>query len=134
MNIDKVVAHIDDYDWHTRMARPTKTVSSGGRPSSVPTAPRPRTSSWVFSRFLPGASMSTHYHAPAEVYYVYAGRGQLAIDGETRSVREGSVVYVPRNVVHGIENVGDTLLTLMWMFPGEVWADIEYHLPQEAGF
>ena len=132
MKIDKVVAHIDDYDWQYPRG---KTDQDGViRWKTLISADRTPTADLIMGilEVPPGASMSTHYHAPAEVYYVYGGCGQLAIDGETRSVREGSVVYVPRDVVHGIENVGDTLLTLMWMFPGDVWADIEYHRPPET--
>lgn len=38
----------------------------------------------------------------------------------------GMVVYIPENHLHGIENTGDVPLTLMWVFPTDTWADVEY--------
>jgi mannose-6-phosphate isomerase-like protein (cupin superfamily) len=42
-----------------------------------------------------------HYHEKTdEVYYVIAGHGTMALDGEEIELHEGVVVYVPRGVRH----------------------------------
>ncbi len=74
----------------------------------------------------PGSVMGPHYHAPQEIYYVIEGRGALQIDAEIKEVTAGSVVYIPQNMVHGVKNIGDGLLTLVWVFPVDSYYDIEY--------
>ncbi len=74
----------------------------------------------------PGSVMGPHYHAPQEIYYVIDGWGVLQIDTEIKEVAAGSVVYIPQNMVHGVKNMGDELLTLLWIFPTDSYYDIEY--------
>ena len=40
--------------------------------------------------------------------------------------RSNSIIYIPENHVHGIENIGTTPLTLMWVFPTDTWGEVEY--------
>ena len=54
------------------------------------------------------------------------GRGRLRIGAEIRTVAAGTIVYIPENTVHGIENVGTEPLTLMWAFPTDSWAEVAY--------
>jgi quercetin dioxygenase-like cupin family protein len=75
----------------------------------------------------PGSSMDAHHHAPPEVYFVTAGSGTLLIGSEQRPVRAGDVVYIPGDHVHGVNNSGNELLKLVWMFPTDTWPEIEYH-------
>jgi len=75
----------------------------------------------------PGAVMNAHHHSPLEVYYLTSGKGQLLCGDKVKHVRAGDVVYIPANEVHGIKNINDHTLTLVWMFPTDTWAEIEYH-------
>ena len=75
----------------------------------------------------PGATMVPHHHAPLEVYYVTSGEGRLLAGDTVRHLRAGDVAYIPANQVHGIKNIGDHALTLVWMFSTDTWSEIEYH-------
>jgi mannose-6-phosphate isomerase-like protein (cupin superfamily) len=39
-----------------------------------------------------------------EVYYVISGNGKVKLDGKEYEVRKGSVIYMPTNCVHALEN------------------------------
>ncbi|MFH1174982.1 MAG: cupin domain-containing protein [archaeon] len=46
-----------------------------------------------------------HYHADSEeLYYVIDGRGKVRVGEQTFAVKRGSVIYVPTNTVHALEN------------------------------
>ena len=47
----------------------------------------------------PGASLTTHYHSPLEVYYLTEGEGQLLCGDKIKNIRAGDVVYVPGQLV-----------------------------------
>jgi len=44
-------------------------------------------------------------HTEDEVYYVVSGRAQIKAAGENRDVREGSIVYVAKNVEHRFHSI-----------------------------
>ena len=44
-------------------------------------------------------------HTEDEVYYVVEGRAKIKVADEDRDVRSGSVVYVPKNVVHRFHSI-----------------------------
>jgi len=50
----------------------------------------------------------------------------VLIGGEKQNVRPGSIIYIPENHVHGIANIGLGPLTIMWVFPTDTWAEVEY--------
>lgn len=68
-----------------------------------------------------------HHHAPLEVYYITKGEGTVLVGEEKRNVKAGDVVYIPGNLTHGIKNMSDQLLTVVWVFPTSTWRKIEYH-------
>jgi quercetin dioxygenase-like cupin family protein len=75
----------------------------------------------------PGVGMGAHHHSPVEVYYLTSGEGQLLCGDTVKHVRAGDAVYIPASQVHGIRNIGDQTLVLVWMFPTDTWAEIDYH-------
>ncbi len=75
-----------------------------------------------------GVTLNLHRHLPQEIYYVTEGSGEVQVDSEIQNVEQGSVIYVPGNAVHGIRNNSSETLCLMWIFPADVWRDIEYHM------
>ncbi len=117
------IRHLDDYDWESRPGR-----TDGVRWKLLVDADR--TPSHGFSlgilQFPPGTVLAPHHHTPQEVYWVREGQGELLIDGKKQHVGPNSIIYIPENHVHGIENIGSTPLTLMWVFPTDTWAEVEY--------
>ena len=55
----------------------------------------------------PGSEVSPHEHPTHEWYYVLSGTGSMIIDGETRDVAGGDLVYIPPNLVHSLHTTGD---------------------------
>lgn len=59
--------------------------------------------------FLPkGKRAIPHYHKISEeIYYVSSGSGKVRVSDETFEIKKGSVIYVPKNKVHALENKSD---------------------------
>ncbi len=63
--------------------------------------------------FEPGQTQKVHAHAGADkLYYVLQGRGEFAVDAETRTLGQGELLYVPEDVPHGVTNTGDERLVV----------------------
>ena len=71
------------------------------------------------STYRPGAGVAVHAHPEQEqIYHVLEGEGLLDIDGDSRVVEAGTVVFVPPGVKHGIVNTGfDQLVFLVITSP-----------------
>lgn len=54
----------------------------------------------------PGDTTREHRLRSSEVYYILEGDGIMHIDGESRSVRPGSTVYIPPEARQCITNSG----------------------------
>ena len=69
--------------------------------------------------FEPGQEQKTHTHAGADkIYYVLEGRGTFHIGGESRELREHTIVMAPADVEHGVVNTsGERLVLLVYMAP-----------------
>lgn len=61
----------------------------------------------------PGRRSKRHRLASSEVYYFIAGDGRFVLDGVTRSVGRGTVVYVPPGGVQHVENTGTVELEFL---------------------
>ncbi|MGH2594039.1 MAG: cupin domain-containing protein [Anaerolineae bacterium] len=62
----------------------------------------------------PGQTQAAHAHAAADkFYYVIEGRGLFSVEGNTQEVGPGMVVWAPAGMSHGVENRGDSRLTLL---------------------
>lgn len=81
----------------------------------------------------PGARLAPHHHRPQEVYYVVAGEVEVLVAGAWRSAREGDVIYIPGDEVHGARNRGDTTCRIFWVFPVDDYDDVEYVDDQDPG-
>ena len=60
----------------------------------------------------PGAEQRSHSHPESEqVYVIIRGQGRMSVAGDTESVSEGDLVFIPPATSHGIVNEGsDTLV------------------------
>jgi len=72
-----------------------------------------------------------HTHAPAEVYYIISGNGEVFVDGTTHPIASGDAVWIPPNAEHVAYNVGDEPLRLMYVFAKDKFSDITYCFPGE---
>ena len=66
-----------------------------------------------------GAADPQGPHAEDEVYYVVAGRGQIEVEGQSRPVRAGSIVYVPARARHRFHTITEELRVLVFFAPAE---------------
>jgi mannose-6-phosphate isomerase-like protein (cupin superfamily) len=75
----------------------------------IPAKDRERLDVGLATGALPGGRKAIgHYHKISEeIYYVISGAGKARVGDENYDIRKGSVVYVPRNKVHALENKSD---------------------------
>ena len=68
----------------------------------------------------PGEGPPDHVHfSQEELFFIVEGTYELTIGGENSTVGPGTIVFIPRNVVHRFRNVGDaTACMLDWSLPG----------------
>src|SRR5262244_2024815 len=68
----------------------------------------------------PGEGPPDHVHfGQEEMFFVLEGSYELTVDGQTTTAGAGTIVFIPRNVVHRFKNVGDTTACMLdWSLPG----------------
>jgi quercetin dioxygenase-like cupin family protein len=68
----------------------------------------------------PGEGPPDHVHfSQEEMLFVVEGSYALTVDDQTSTVGPGTIVFIPRNVVHRFKNVGDTTACMLdWSLPG----------------
>ena len=95
-----------------KLMRPVAAMNGGKGTAQYRRALQPEVffTNWAYVDHLvlpPGASIGKHMHAGVEeFYYVMAGEGAAAIDGETAAIRKGDAVPVRLNEMHSFENSG----------------------------
>ena len=71
--------------------------------------------------------LKLHHHDPQEIYLIRSGEALLLkSDGHTEKVFKDSVVYIPMGFSHGLKNIGNSFLELLWIFPTNCWNEVEY--------
>ena len=64
----------------------------------------------------PGSMVPPHIHAVEDEFiYVQDGEYEVMIGGETFRAGPGDLIKMPRNVPHGIQQVGDKPARTLWM-------------------
>ena len=68
----------------------------------------------------PGEGPPDHVHFnQEEVFFILEGTYELTVGDKTSTVGPGTIVFIPRNVVHRFKNVGDTTGRMLdWSLPG----------------
>jgi mannose-6-phosphate isomerase-like protein (cupin superfamily) len=62
----------------------------------------------------PGQAQHAHTHAGQDkFYFVVEGSGEFVVGDESRQAGEGSVVWAPAGVSHGVTNTGANPLVLL---------------------
>ncbi|KAJ4335278.1 hypothetical protein N0V87_006200 [Didymella glomerata] len=74
--------------------------------------------------------LKLHRHKQAEVYHVTQGKGLVTINGQGHAVSRGSVVWIPGDAEHGIENVGDEDLVWLYAFAADGFEDVVYRFDE----
>jgi mannose-6-phosphate isomerase-like protein (cupin superfamily) len=67
----------------------------------------------------PGAVDGQRPHSEDELYYIIAGRGQIRVAGEERSVYPGVAVFVAAHVEHHFHSIEEELQVLVVFGPAE---------------
>lgn len=58
-----------------------------------------------------------HHHTSSDnVYIVKRGTGRLVVEGESHTIREDDVVYIPAGLRHSLTNAGDGELELFEIY------------------
>ncbi|KAK7920988.1 hypothetical protein PG985_009010 [Apiospora marii] len=74
----------------------------------------------------PDGMLALHQHTQAEMYYVLAGSGQVVIDDVRHYVTEGSVLWIPGDIMHGVFCGPDETLKWLYVFPESRFENIKY--------
>lgn len=68
--------------------------------------------------FEPGQSQRVHTHGGADKFYlVLAGKASIVVGDETREVGQGTVVWAPADVPHGVTRVTERAVMLVGIGP-----------------
>ena len=74
----------------------------------------------LMGRIKPGEGPGDHVHFnKEEIFFIVEGTFELTVDGQTTTAGPGTIVFIPRNVVHRFNNIGDTTGWMLdWTLPG----------------
>ena len=74
-------------------------------------------SSLGYSVFTPGTVLTPVRHETEEVAYVVSGSGELRLDTEAVSFREGDALHIPAHTWHAVANTGEADVVMVFGFP-----------------
>ena len=75
--------------------------------------------SMTIYRLPAGATDEQQPHNEDEVYYVVDGRAQFRVEGESRPVGPGTVLFVAKHVEHRFHSIEEDLTTLVFFAPAK---------------
>ena len=108
------------FDWTTMTPQPTK-VGSSRKFFQAPTATLDELECHV-TTLNPGETPHPpHKHPDEEIVIIKEGTVESLVNGQTRRVGPGSVIFQASNQMHSIRNVGDgpaTYHVIKWNSPG----------------
>ena len=67
----------------------------------------------------PGGSMPLHTNSVEHEQYVLGGRARIGIGEQVYEVREGDVVFIPEEIPHFYENIGDEPFEFLCVVPNK---------------
>ena len=77
------------------------------------------------AKLEPGEVHLLHHHDnAAELYYVSEGSGKFTLDDEIVNGTPGTVIYIPTDVKHRIENDGSQTLVIFFVYNRPVYSTI----------
>jgi len=73
--------------------------------------------SFCMEDMTPGRKMRVHKHLNNdELIFIHKGEGTLTLDEETIEVKTGTVIFVPRDTWHGLDNTGQENLLMAFQY------------------
>ena len=73
--------------------------------------------SFCMEDMIPGRKMRVHKHLNNdELIFIHKGEGTLTLDEETIEVKAGTVIFVPRDTWHGLDNTGQENLLMAFQY------------------
>ncbi len=75
--------------------------------------------SMTIDRLPAGATDEQRPHNEDEVYYVVDGRARFLVEGESRPVEPGTVLFVAKHVEHRFHSIEEDLTTLVFFAPAK---------------
>lgn len=77
---------------------------------------------FALRRFVmePGGGMPRHTNTVEHEQYVLSGRARIGIADETYEVKKGDVVFIPENIPHWYQNIGDETFEFLCVVPNKV--------------
>lgn len=67
----------------------------------------------------PGATDNQTPHKEDEIYYVVRGQAKMRLGREERSISEGDVIFVEKNLEHRFFDIAEELVLLVIFAPAE---------------
>src|SRR5574341_586807 len=122
---DKPIMGSSAFDWNSIEVTPTK-IGSTRKFFQAPTATLDELECHV-TTLNPGETPhAPHKHPDEEVIIIKEGTVESLVNGETRRLGPGSVIFQASNQIHGIRNVGKVPAVyhvFKWNSPGMLKAD-----------
>ncbi len=77
---------------------------------------------FAMRRFImqPGGGMPRHTNTVEHEQYVLAGKARIGIADEIFEVKAGDVVFIPENVPHWYQNIGDETFEFLCIVPNKL--------------
>jgi len=63
-----------------------------------------------------GGQVPWHNQEQEEVYFVVEGTGEMCLGEERQTLTSGQAVFIPPTVFHQLTNIGDTPLTMIYVY------------------
>jgi len=70
----------------------------------------------LLSLISPGNGTGSHTHSSDEIMYIVSGRGMARVRNETSTIREGILLFAPRDVEHEVRNTGDETIKVFCVY------------------
>jgi quercetin dioxygenase-like cupin family protein len=105
---------------HTRDVQAVK-VDGGVKTSKQVLISAQEGPNFALRRFImePGGGMPRHTNTVEHEQYVLGGRAKIGIDNEIHEVKKGDVVFIPENVPHWYQNIGDETFEFLCIVPNK---------------
>ena len=74
----------------------------------------------ILGSHKPGEGPPDHVHfSQEEVFFILEGTYELTVGDQTSTAGPGTIVFIPRSVVHRFKNVGNKMARMLdWSLPG----------------
>ena len=63
-----------------------------------------------------GGQVPWHNQEQEEIYFIVEGTGEMCLGEEKQTVSSGQAVFIPPTVFHQLTNIGDTPLTMIYVY------------------